>query len=242
MAKTLASQARDGGSIPLARSSDAMPRWTDLTSDQCADVRVARDVVAYDGEQPIGRWPLDGLGVAELRPLFGAAEDDPMYDGWEIGEEHAARLEALTGQRIDLDNGGTWAVEANGKVAARLALEGQGGYLFLELLDHRGLGVGNDGWVLLEANLSLFGPHVCMLPWFAAPATSLDGFCAQLTNGGRAELELYGGMSVDVDGGTFRGRIQWPDWADLRFGPVPFDPVGAAASASAFRAALAELS
>jgi hypothetical protein len=218
-----------------------MPRWTDLTSDQCADVRVARDLVAYDGEQPRGRWPLDGIGVAELRPLFGAADDDPMYDGWEIGDEHAARLEALIGQRIDLDGGGTWAVEANGDVAARLSLEGPDGYLFLELLDHRRLGVGNDGWVLLEANLSLFGPHVCMLPWFAAPATALDAFCAQLAGGSRAELELYGGMSVEIDGGAFRGRIQWPDWADLRFGPVPFDATGAAASAEAFRPCLAEL-
>jgi hypothetical protein len=218
-----------------------MPRWTDLTSDQCADVRVARDLVAYNGEQPIGRWSLDGVGVAELRPLFGAAEDDPMYDGWEVGSEHATQLETLSGQRIDLTGGGTWAVEASGRVAARLTLEGPAGYLFLELLDHRQLGLGNDGWVLLEANLSLFGPHVCMLPWFAAPATALDAFCAQLADEEPAELELYGGMSVEVDGDAFHGRIQWPEWADLRFGPVPFDATGAAASAAAFRPCLAEL-
>jgi hypothetical protein len=218
-----------------------MPRWTDLTSDQCADVRVARDLVTYDGEQPLRRWPLDGVGVAELRPLFGAAEDDPMYDGWEVGSEHAERLEALSGRRIDLTDGATWTVEASGQLAARLGLEGPGGYLFLELLDHRPLGLPNDGWVLLEANLSLFGPHVCMLPWFAAPAAALDGFCAQLAAGPTAALELYGGISVEAEGGVFRGRIGWPDWADLRFGPVPFDTAGAAASAAAFRPCLAEL-
>ena len=241
MAKTLASQARDGGSIPLARSADAMPRWTDLTSDQCADVRVARDLVASDGEHPLERWPLNGVGVAALRPIFGAGDDDPMYDGWEVGAEHAERLAALSGRPIDLAGGRTWTVEASGQLAARLALEGPGGYLFLELLDHRPLGAANDGWVLLEANLSLFGPHVCMLPWFAAPAAALDGFCAQLAAGGSAELELYGGISVEAAGGTFRGRITWPEWADLRFGPVPFDAAAAAASAEAFRPCLAEL-
>jgi hypothetical protein len=219
-----------------------MPRWTDLTSDQCADVRVARDLVAYDGGQSLDRWSLDGVGVAALRPIFGAGDEDPMYDGWEIGAEHAERLEALTGRRIDLTGGATWTVEASGQLAARLALEGPGGYLFLELLDHRPLGVADDGWVLLEANLSLFGPHVCMLPWFAAPAAALDGFCAQLAGGGAAALELYGGISVEAEDGTFRGRITVPDWADLRFGPVAFDAAAAAASAEAFRPCLAELS
>ena len=57
-----------------------MPRWTDLTSDQAADVRVARDLVAYEGEQAVDRYPLNGVGVAQLRPIFGAAEDDPMYE------------------------------------------------------------------------------------------------------------------------------------------------------------------
>jgi hypothetical protein len=218
-----------------------MPRWTDLTSDQSADVRVARDLVAYRGDQPPGRWPLAGVGVAELRSLFGASEEDPMYDGWTVGPEHAGRLQALSGRDIDLADGATWVVEASGDVAARLALEGPAGYLFVELLDHRRLGLPNDGWTLLEANLSLFGPHVCMLPWFAAPAAALDGFCAQLAAGRRAELELYGGMSVEAEDGAFRGRIQWPEWADLRFGPVAFDGPGAAASAEAFRAALAEL-
>jgi hypothetical protein len=94
--------------------------------------------------------------------------------------------------------------------------------------------------VLREANLSLFGPHVCMLPWFAAPAAALDGFCAELSAGGAAAVELDG-LAVEVADGAFRGRIQWPDWADLRFGPVPFDAAGAAASADAFRAVLAEL-
>jgi hypothetical protein len=218
-----------------------MPRWTDLTSDQCADVRVARDLVARRDGQPAGRWPLEGIGVAELRPLFGAGEEDPMYDGWEVGEEQAGRLQALTGQAIDLDGGATWTVEASGQVAARLALEGPGGYLFLELLDHRRLGVASDGWVLLEANLSLFGPHVCMLPWFATPAGPLDAFCTQLAAGGDAEFELYGGMSVEAAAGTLRGRVQWPEWADLRFGPVAFDAAAAAASADAFRPVLAEL-
>jgi hypothetical protein len=215
-----------------------MPRWTDLTSDQCADVRVARDLVAFDGATR--RWPLDGIGVADLRPMFGAGEDDPMYDGWEVTAAQAEPLGALAGQPIDL-GAGTWTVEASGQLAARLGLEGPGGYLFVELLDHRRLGLANDGWVLLEANVSLFGPHVCMLPWYAAPAAALDVFCAQLARAGTAALELYGGLSVEVEEGTFGGRIQWPDWADLRFGPVPFDVGGAAASAAAFRTVLAEL-
>jgi hypothetical protein len=241
MAKTLASQARDGGSIPLARSADAMPRWTDLTPDQCADVRVARDLVAYERDRPLERWSLDGVGVAELRPVFGAPDEDPMYDGWEVGGEHAARIEVLSGRRIDLAGGATWTVEASGQLAARLALEGPEGFLFLELLDHRRLGVGSDGWVLLEANLSLFGPHVCMLPWFAAPAAALDSFCAQLAGGDTAVLELDGSISVEAAAGAFRGRIGWPDWADLRFGPVPFDAGAAAASAEAFRPVLTAL-
>jgi hypothetical protein len=216
-----------------------MPRWTDLTSDQCADVRVARDLVASDGGAHLGRWALDGVGVAELRPLFGAAAEDPMYDGWAVTAAQAERLQALSGQPIDL-GAASWTVEASGELAARLALEGPGGYLFVELLDHRRLGVPNDGWVLLEANLSLFGPHVCMLPWFAAPAAALDGFCAELAAGGAAAVELDG-LSVEVADGTFRGRIQWPEWADLRFGPVPFDAASAAASADAFRPVLAEL-
>jgi hypothetical protein len=219
-----------------------MPRWTDLTSDQAADVRVARDLVAYEGDQAVDRFALDGVGVSQLRPIFGASEDDPMYDGWEVNGEHAARLEPLLGRPIDLSGGRMWTVEASGQLAARLALEGPGGYLFLELLDHRALGLANDGWVLVEANLSLFGPHVCMLPWFAAPTAALDGFCAGLADGRRAELELYGGMSVEAADGTFRGRIGWPDWADLRFGPIPFDAAGAAASAATFRPCLAELS
>jgi hypothetical protein len=218
-----------------------MPRWTDLTSDQCADVRVARDLVAFAGGSHLGRWALDGVGVAELRPLFGAGAEDPMYDGWEVTAEQAEPLRALTGHAIDLA-AGTWTVEASGQLAGRLALEGPGGYLFVELLDHRRLGVASDGWVLLEANVSLFGPHVCMLPWFAAPAAALDAFCAQLARAGTAALELYGGLSVEVEDGTFRGRVQWPDWADLRFGPVPFDATAAAASAEAFRPVLAALS
>lgn len=219
-----------------------MPRWTDLTSDQAADVRVARDLVAYEGEHAVDRFSLDGVGVAQLRPIFGAAEEDPMYDGWEVNGEHAARLEPLLGRSIDLSGGRMWTVEASGQLAARLSLEGPGGYLFLELLDHRALGLENDGWVLVEANLSLFGPHVCMLPWFAAPVSALDGFCAGLADRGRAELELYGGFSVEAGDGTFRGRIAWPEWAELRFGPVPFDAAAAAASAAAFRPCLAELS
>src|SRR3954452_12556313 len=116
---------------PALRS---MPRWTDLTSDQCADVRVARDLVAFDGVTR--RWPLDGIGVADLRPMFGAGEDDPMYDGWEVPAAQAEPLGALAGQPIDL-GAGTWTVEASGQLAARLGLEGPGGYLFVELLDHR---------------------------------------------------------------------------------------------------------
>jgi hypothetical protein len=223
MAKTLASQARDGGSIPLARSDHAMPHWNDLTPDQCADVRVVRDVVGgLDG-----RWPLDGIGVAQLRPLFGADEGDPMYDGWEVGADQVAALKELTGR--DVAEGAT--VEATGVWAARLALEGDGGYLFLELLDHRRIGQPNDGTVLIEVNLSLFGPYVCVLPWFSAPADALDRFAA-----GEEPLALEG-LELDFDGEVLTGRITIPKWADVRFGPLPCTATGT----DEFRAALAEL-
>jgi hypothetical protein len=212
-----------------------MPRWTDLTPDQCADVRVVRDLV-NDGQ----RWPLDDIGVAELRPLVGAAADDPLYDGWEVTGPDVAVLERVAGRAIDPAAGG-WTVEATGSWAARLALEGPGGYLFLELLDHRRVGAANDGWVLIEVNLSLFGPHVCVLPWFSAPAGTLDAFAARLADTGDSQLDLDGGLSLQVGAETLAGRIVWPDWADLRFGPVPYDPAGARASAQAFRDVLAEL-
>jgi hypothetical protein len=217
-----------------------MPRWTDLTPDQCADVRVDRDLVAFGPDGDVGRWPLAGVGVGDLRDLFGAGDEDPMYDGWTVGAAHAERLERLAGRPIDLATAG-YTVEASGAWAARLALEGGGGFLFVELLDHRRLGLESDGWVLIEVNLSLFGPHVCVLPWFSAPVSALDGFCAQLAGAGGAALELYGGLSVEVDGDAFSGRIRWPEWVDLRFGPVAFERASAAASAEAFRPQLEAL-
>jgi hypothetical protein len=204
-----------------------MPHWNDLTPDQCADVRVVRDVVA-DG----ARRPLEGVSVAELRTLFGTTAEDPMYDGWEVGAAQLEAVRALAG--ADLEIGAT--VEATGVWAARLALEGPGGYIFLELLDHWRIGVPNDGTVLIEVNLSLFGPYVCVLPWFSAPAGALDAFCAGLA-GGSASLTLEG-LEVTVEAGAFSGRVTWPEWADVRFGPVPFD---AAVGADDFRAVLAEL-
>ena len=200
-----------------------MPHWTDLTPDQCADVRVVRDVVGgLDG-----RWALDGIGAAELRPLFGADAGDPMYDGWEVGPEQVAGLRELTGR--DVAEGAT--VEATGVWAARLALEGEGGYLFLELLDHRRIGVVNDGTVLIEVNRSLFGPYVGARPWFSAPAEALERFAA-----GDAPLALEG-LELAYEGGALTGRITVPDWAEVRFGPLSC----AASGADEFRAALAEL-
>jgi hypothetical protein len=200
-----------------------MPHWNDLTPDQCADVRVVRDVVGgLDG-----RWSLDGIGVAQLRPLFGADDGDPMYDGWEVGPDQVAGLRELTGH--DVAEGAT--VEATGVWAARLALEGDGGYVFLELLDHRRIGVANDGFVLFELNLSLFGPYVCALPWFSAPAGALDRFAA-----GDGPLQLDG-LELALGDGTLRGRITIPDWAEVRFGPLAVTPGGA----DEFRTALAEL-
>jgi hypothetical protein len=212
-----------------------MPRWTDLTPDQLADVRVVRDLVS-DGQ----RWPLEGIGAAELRPLLGAGAEDPIYDGFEVIGPDVSVLEAATGRAIDL-SAGSYTVEATGAWAARLALEGPGGYLFLELLDHRRIDADNDGWVLLEVNLSLFGPHVCVLPWFSAPAATLEAFVGRLAEAGDGELDLYGGLTLEVGAETFSGRVVWPDWADLRFGPVPFDAAAARASADAFGTVLAEL-
>jgi hypothetical protein len=205
-----------------------MPHWNDLTPDQCADVRVIRDVVA-DG----ARRPLDGVGVAALRELFGTPAEDPMYDGWEVGAAQLEAVRALAGSDVEVGA----VVEATGVWAARLALEGPAGYVFLELLDHRRIGVPSDGTVLIEVNLSLFGPYVCVLPWFSAPAGALGGFCAGLGEGS-ATLALDG-LELRVADGAFSGRVSWPEWADVRFGPVRFDAVS---GAEEFRAVLGELS
>jgi hypothetical protein len=69
------------------------------------DEALERTVARYskaDGSF-VGEWPLTGLGLAELRALVGAPEDDPLYDSYPIGSSQARVVEGLTGSILDLD-------------------------------------------------------------------------------------------------------------------------------------------
>ena len=46
---------------------------------------------------------LEGIGAAELRRLFGARDDDPMYDCWPGEREHVERLTVAVDHDLDLE-------------------------------------------------------------------------------------------------------------------------------------------
>jgi hypothetical protein len=69
------------------------------------EVGITRVLVAFErepGEELVAEWPLAGLEAPELRELFGAAGDDPMYDCWPVADEHVRRLGRAAEHAIDL--------------------------------------------------------------------------------------------------------------------------------------------
>jgi hypothetical protein len=57
---------------------------------------VERVLRAYDeNDALIGEWPITGLGLTELRELFGISNE--MYDSYRVEAEQAAALEIATG-------------------------------------------------------------------------------------------------------------------------------------------------
>ena len=46
---------------------------------------------------------LEGIGAGELRRLFGARDDDPMYDCWPVEREHVERLTVAVDHDLDLE-------------------------------------------------------------------------------------------------------------------------------------------
>ena len=50
-----------------------------------------------------GEYPLNGIDLAALQALFDVPSEDPMYDCWEVGPEHAKVLQRHVEGRIDLD-------------------------------------------------------------------------------------------------------------------------------------------
>jgi hypothetical protein len=62
---------------------------------------VERVLRAYDeNDALVGEWPITGLGLAELRELFGAS--DEMYDSYRVEAGQAAALESASGVPLDL--------------------------------------------------------------------------------------------------------------------------------------------
>jgi hypothetical protein len=67
---------------------------------------ITRVMTAYErdpGGALAAEWPLRGIGLPELRRLFGAAEDDPMFACWPVRPEHVEELSRAVGREIDLD-------------------------------------------------------------------------------------------------------------------------------------------
>jgi hypothetical protein len=62
-------------------------------------------VLAYypkGGDTLAGEDRLAGVGLDELRGIFGIAGDDPMYDCYPIGPGEAAELQRFVDRPIDL--------------------------------------------------------------------------------------------------------------------------------------------
>jgi len=55
-----------------------------------------------NGDAFVNQVWLKGVRVDQLRRLFGASRQDPMYDSRAVGPEQAHVLEGLTGMKIDL--------------------------------------------------------------------------------------------------------------------------------------------
>jgi hypothetical protein len=71
------------------------------------ELGITRVLVAYErdpGEDLVGEWMLKGIDAAELRRLFGARDDDPMYDCWPVAREHVERLTVAVDHELDLEH------------------------------------------------------------------------------------------------------------------------------------------
>jgi hypothetical protein len=54
-----------------------------------------------NGDDLIGEWPVEGLGLRDLQVMFGAT--DEMLDSWPVRPEHVEALRLATGRVRDLD-------------------------------------------------------------------------------------------------------------------------------------------
>jgi hypothetical protein len=69
------------------------------------EIGISRVLVAYErepGEDLVGESMLKGIDAVELRRLFGAPDDDPMYACWPVGPEHVERLARAVDHDLDL--------------------------------------------------------------------------------------------------------------------------------------------
>jgi len=67
--------------------------------------RVARVLASYakDSGELVNEYPLRGIGLDRLQCLFDVPRENPMYDCWIVGHQHAAALQAFVSGPIDLD-------------------------------------------------------------------------------------------------------------------------------------------
>jgi hypothetical protein len=66
-----------------------------------------------NGDDLIGEWPIEGLGLPDLQVL-GAT--DEMLDSWPVRPEHVEALRRATGHVLDLDRY-NYFVEADAALA-----------------------------------------------------------------------------------------------------------------------------
>jgi len=69
-----------------------------------ATPRVSWMLHAYqkEGDALVDEWPLPGINAATLQDLFEQSQDNPMYDGYLVGEAQAGHLQAYVDHTIDL--------------------------------------------------------------------------------------------------------------------------------------------
>ena len=54
------------------------------------------------GDRFVGEWPLAGATLDELRTLFSAEADDPMYGSFPVEASHVSKLQCWTDHHIDV--------------------------------------------------------------------------------------------------------------------------------------------
>lgn len=65
---------------------------------------VRRYLQWYDkaSEWAVGSEDLKGIDLQALQQLFGVQQNDPMYDCWEVNEEHLPRIQECVSHAINL--------------------------------------------------------------------------------------------------------------------------------------------